>query len=362
MIVYGELDGANAPGHALGNHLPSHYAVSSSLDMSVTMYATHSSVDQLDHELLTLGGGEVFTAYRYDEGDGYIVTAASSTYTLGDDFWIPLDPQPVPEGRYAVCVSAIDEAGNTAWTNETVAGGSNPVITVDNFAPDADATGPIYSDTYIFNVEYDYTPDPAPSSGILNVSLRYSTDSGVTWYFYGVDPTPGDGAMPVDLTLLGDGTYDWYMVAYDNTLNHEITMDVMEATTLVDTGKPLIGATTVDKLYINNDPLTVYGGTPPPVQVTVDSVTDTNLLGAAWGVRDDLQNPSPTLYFSYDITNDAFPSSHAWDGNQYFIDGNIVTVTMSDTFGLDMIVYGELDGSNAAGDEIGNNLPSHYAV
>ena len=178
---------------------------------------------------------------------------------------------------------------------------------------------------------------------------------------YGDDPTPGDGLFPVNTsTIGGDGTYDWFVISYDSTDNHESLPAVQEYRTIVDSVAPNIGVTTVDKLYINNQG--TFGGVAPPVQVTTN-VTDTNLAVASWGIRNDLQVGNSTIYFGCDITDDAMPSIHGWDGSWYFVDGVLVTASISPANGgTDLFVMGEVNGSHNTGDVIGNVMPSHYAL
>ncbi len=358
LFVFGEVDGTSAPGDEIGNTLPIHYATFQSDGTFQSVYSTEGTLDYTDDVEIIPMGGMTFRPYRYDEGSGYIATAALETYTV--DPWVTLTIAPVPDGRYAVCVTAADEAGNAAWTNETT---GNPVITVDNFAPTATATGPDTSDVYAFNVEYSYVADPLPSSGILNVTLFYNLN-GAGWMTYGIDPTPMDGVFPVDLTAFGDGSYEWCLIAFDNTENREDATIVTEFTTLVDTLAPTIGVTLADLLFINNDPLNTYGGTMPPVTISTE-VWDDNIAAAGWGIRDELSWEG-TIYFGCDITDDvednAMPAIYTWDGNMYLMDGEIVTAAVSPySWGTDLYVYGEINGASLPGDIIGNVLPDYYA-
>ncbi len=352
LFVMGEVNGASAPGDEIGNVLPTHYATFLVDGTYQSVYSTEGTVDRTDDIEVTPAPADTFRPYRYDEGSGYIATAALETYTV--DPWVTLTIAPVPDGRYAICVSAIDWAQNSAWTNETT---PNPVITVDNFAPTATATGPDTSDVYTFDITYNWVDDPLPSSGLLNVTLFYNRESA-GWMTYGAELAL-DGAFSVDLTAFGDGTYEWCLIAFDNTNNRDDPVIATEYETLVDTAAPTIGFTDADKLYINNQG--TFGGIAPPVMITAEAWDD-NLAAAAWGIRGEFQWEG-TIYFSCDITTEAMPAVYGWDGSWYHIDGELVTASISPANGgTDLFVMGEVNGASAPGDEIGNNLPTHYAT
>ena len=355
LVVMGEVNGASNAGDVIGSVMPSHYATFDQFGAYQSIYDTQGTFDFSDDGLpITENIGDTFRAYRYDEGAGYIATVSVSTKAIAVD-WVTLTIAPILDGRYAVCVSAIDEAGNTAWTNETT---GNPVVTVDNYPAYANATGPATSDVFAFDVTYDFVTDPLPSSGFVDVNLWYDKDAA-GWLFYG-NELALDGAFAVDVSGFGDGVYEWYMTAFDNTDNRAPITMITEATTLVDTAAPNIGATTVDKLYINNQG--TFGGIAPPVLVTT-TVTDTNLAAASWGIRNDLQIGNSTIYFGCDITNEGMPATYGWDGSWYFVDGVLVTASISPAnVGTDLVVMGEVNGASNAGDVIGSVMPSHYAT
>jgi hypothetical protein len=227
LFVFGEVNGATTPGQIIGNNAPSHYANFDEFGNFGGVYATMGTLELTDDDIVTPIAFDTFRAYAYVEGDGYVATSSLSTFTVNP--WVALTIADIPDGRYAVCVSAIDEAQNKAWTNETT---GNPVITVDNYAPDADATGPATSDVQAFNVAYTTTnpvaPNGAAPTAIEAVTLFYQRNGG-GWNTYGDDLILGDGVLPVDVSGLGgDGTYDWYMIAYDWAANHELALPSVE--------------------------------------------------------------------------------------------------------------------------------------
>jgi len=361
LAVFGDLNNATInTGDVIGYVLPNYYAV---FDAAGTYQAIYDSMGTLDYgddtQVMGLGPADYFRAFRYDEGDGFVATALNrfDPEQVGNEMTLQI--LPIPDGDYAVITSAMDAVGNTAWRNES---DGDPVITVDNYAPDADATGPAGSTVYAFDVEYNFVdviaPNGAVPSPVVNVTLWYSYNAGV-WTLYGTDPTPGDGLFPVNVTLIGDGTYDWYMVSWDATDNHELGLPVIEATTIVDTLGPTINPTLVDLFYINNQG--TFGGTPPPMTVTT-SVNDPNLAVAAWGIRNNLQVGNSTIYFSCNFTMD--PSVYQWQGTWYFIENVLVTANIAPEIMMtDYSVFGDLNNASInTGDVIGNVLPNYYAV
>jgi hypothetical protein len=183
------------------------------------------------------------------------------------------------------------------------------------------------------------------------------------------DTTDASGRYAVDLNvlLLGFTNGDDIEVSTPAP-NQAWTGDMLDTSgpaqqldLIVDTTIPVIGATTVDKPFINSQG--TFGGIAPPVLVTVADVTDNRNLGvAAWGIRNENQSPNGTMYFTCDITNEIMPATYGWDGTWYFIDGVLVTVTISPFYGgTDLFVFGEVNGASFPGQVIGNNAPSHYA-
>jgi parallel beta-helix repeat protein len=240
-----------------------------------------------------------------------VATAALYTYTVNP--WVSdLTISPVPDGQYAVCVSAIDWAQNAAWTNETT---GNPVITVDNYPAYANATGPVASVIYTFDVTYDYVADPIPSSGMLNISLWYSLDGGA-WTWFAEDPTPGDGLFPVDVTALGDGTYEWFMAAFDMAENHEALLFVAETTTIVDTTSPYVVTT-----------------------VPMDGAIDVALAAGTYVI--EFSEPMDTGVGT--VTTDLPGVTWTWSANAMWYNGTYTDLTESTTYNVDISAGGFTD-------------------
>jgi len=203
VLVFGEINGASNAGDVVG-YTASHYVVFDQLGVYQSTWATQGTLRMADDVQIFPGGADTFRPYIYEGGQGYIACVNTYTFVVTP----VLNMYPIIDGRYTVVTAAIDDAQNTNWTNEA---DGNPIITVDNYAPQVNATGPADSNVYAFDVTYSFN-EPLPSSGVWNVTLWYSFNTG-PWIIYGTDPTPGDGLFPVDVTIPGDGTYDWFIVS-----------------------------------------------------------------------------------------------------------------------------------------------------
>ncbi len=178
VLVMGEVNGINAAETPLGNILPEHYALFNTATGTLqSIYNTNGTPTYIDDFSVDVGPLGWFRAYRYDEGPGYVATAANVTspdFPAGSGNLVLDTPQPVPDGRYAVCVTAVDWAQNSAWTNEA---DGNPVITVDNVAPQVTLTVPA-----------DSTTGVALNQDIVITFSETMDNSSVT---YSVNPNPG---------------------------------------------------------------------------------------------------------------------------------------------------------------------------
>jgi len=215
------------------------------------------------------------------------------------------------DGNYSVVVSAIDDLLNSGYRNDT---GGNPIIIVDNYAPDADATGPATSAAAAFDVTYTFdnvtAPNGATPTDTQNVTLWYSHDGGA-WTLYGDDPSIGDGLFPVDTsTTGGDGVYDWFIISYDEADNHEPLAFAIEGTTTVDSTSPVVVTTT-----------------------PLDTATDVALAASTYVI--EFSEPMDTLAVVV-VTSDLPGVVWAWDGTGMWYNGTYNALTESTTYNVDL--------------------------
>jgi hypothetical protein len=254
IFVMGELNGNSTDEKDLGYILPSHYALFDGSGNNV-IYSTMGTPQFYDDNPLTPDGGDTFRAYRYDEGSGYVATAALSSYVPGFD-WVNLTIAPVPDGRYTVAVTAIDWAQNTKWTNEA---DGNPVITVDTVAPNVTATSPVNLATGVAlnqnivitfseamnnsTVAYTFLPNPGGLSAVWsagNTVLTISHTAFIEMTLYTIQVTAGKD--PTGNNLIAGATPNpWTFTTGDFTAPFIVSTIPADGST----GASIVGSTYV---------------------------------------------------------------------------------------------------------------------
>jgi hypothetical protein len=150
-----------------------------------------------------------------------IATSAASPYGAS---W---DSSGVADGPHSLSARAVDAAGNSTVTSETV--------TVDNTPPSSSAIAPSRSATSTLSVSYSAAD---ATSGLARVDL-YAEPPGASGYAMVASDASGNGAGSFSYTATaGDGDYRFYTVATDRAGNVEAPPTTSDATTRLDTTPP----------------------------------------------------------------------------------------------------------------------------
>lgn len=154
-------------------------------------------------------------SWRLDGGAWSAYSSATTTTLTG-----------LAEGSHTFDVRAKDEAGNVDPTPATRS------FSVDTVKPTSSVNAlPTYETSRSFMISYAVN-DPAPSSGVASVHLWYKAPGGV-WTDYGAFTSGGT------FTATQDGAYEFYAIASDNAGNVESAPVSADASTTVDTTKPV---------------------------------------------------------------------------------------------------------------------------